>query len=251
MYKSVILSIAFSGLIFIYWSISPCFGKANALAQKKVTVLVLDEHGKPTAARIRVTAHDSVYYAPEGHHVDFPIAIDQGDIHHEGDVILDNNRRFAYIEGTFKIDLPEKETIRFEVVKGFTYRFFDTTVNISPGTDTINIKLEKWFEFPPGHTWYCGDVHTHYIDSATALLQMKAEDLNVCNILISDFTNDEASFRGAPEPISDSLHIVYSNQEYRQDDLGHLDLLNLKKLIEPVKTMRGHYPLNINAMDQA
>src|SRR4029078_4799723 len=148
MYNSVILGIAFSGLIFIHWPISPCFGGAKVPAQKKITVVIFDEHGKPTAARIRVTAHDSVYYAPEGHRVDFPIAIDQGDIHHEGDVILDNNRRFAYIEGAFKIDLPEKEAIRFEVVKGFSYHFFDTTINMSSATDTINIKLEKWFEFP-------------------------------------------------------------------------------------------------------
>ena len=166
--------------------------------------------------------------------------------------MLDNDRRFAYVEEIFGIDLPEKEAIRFEVVKGFAYRFFDTTINISPETDTINIQLEKWFEFPAGHKWYSGDVHTHQIDSATALLAMKAEDLNVCNILISDFTDDQASFRGAPEPISDSLHIVYLNQEYRQDQLGHVNLLNLKKLIEPVKPIREfQYPLNIKAMDQA
>jgi len=252
MYKGFISSIILLGSIFIYWPLSPCFGNVDGAAQKKVIMRVLDEYGKPTAARIRVTGHDSVYYAPEGHRIDFPIAIHDGDIHHEGDVILDDNRRFAYIEGTFIINLPEKEAIRFEVVKGFAYRFFDTIINISDEPDTLDIKLEKWFEFPAGHTWYSGDVHTHYIDSATALLQMKAEDVNVCNILISDFTGDEASFRGAPEPISDSLHIVYLNQEYRQDDLGHLNLLNLKKLIEPVKTMREyHYPLNIKAMDQA
>jgi hypothetical protein len=41
------------------------------------------------------------------------------------------------------------------------------------------------------------------------------------------------------------------NQEYRDDRLGHINLLNLKKLIEPVKTPRKfHYPLNIQAMDE-
>ena len=252
MNKSFILRIALWGSIFIQCPISPCFSNVNRLVQKKIIVRILDEHGKPTAARIRVTGYDSVYYAPEGHRVDFPITEREGDIGRGGDVMLDNNRRFAYVEETFEINLPEKEAIRFEAVKGFAYRFFDTTINISPGTDTINIQLEKWFEFPAGHKWYSGDVHTHQIDSATALLEMKAEDLNVCNILISDFTDDQASFRGAPEPISDSLHIVYLNQEYRQDQLGHVNLLNLKKLIEPVKPIREYqYPLNIKAMDQA
>jgi hypothetical protein len=252
MNKTFILKIVLSGSLFIQWSISPCFSSVNHLAQKKIIVRILDEHGKPTAARVRVTAHDSVYYAPEGHRVDFPITKREGAIGGGADVMLDNNRRFAYIEETFKIDLPEKEAIRFEVVKGFVYRLFDTTINISPETDTIYIKLEKWFEFPSGNQWYSGDVHVHYIDSSTALLEMKAEDLNVCNILVSDFTDDVASFRGAPEPISDSLHIVYLNQEYRQDRLGHINLLNLKKLIEPAKTMmKFEYPLNIKAMDQA
>lgn len=252
MNKSFILRVVLWGSICIQYPISPCFSNVNRIVQKKIIVRILDEHGKPTAARIRVTGHESVYYAPEGHRVDFPITEREGDIGRGGDVILDNNRRFAYVEETFKINLPEKEEIRFEVVKGFAYRFFDTTIYISPETDTINIQLEKWFEFPTGHKWYSGDVHTHQIDSATALLEMKAEDVNVCNILISDFTDDQDSFRGAPEPISDSLHIVYLNQEYRQNELGHVDLLNLKKLIEPVKPIREYqYPLNIKAMDQA
>ena len=57
--------------------------------------------------------------------------------------MLDNNRRFAYIEGTFKIDLPEKEAIRFEVVKGFVYRFIDTTINISPGNRYYQYQIGK------------------------------------------------------------------------------------------------------------
>ena len=54
-----------------------------------------------------------------------------------------------------------------------------------------------------------------------------------------------------PEPVSDSAHLIYINQEYREDRLGHIDLLNLKKLIEPVKPIRKYqYPLNIEACDE-
>jgi hypothetical protein len=251
MNKIFFLRIIVYGSLFILPAM-PCSSHVKHIIQKKIIVRILDEHGKPSAARIRITGHDSVYYAPVGHRIDFPITEQEGDIGRGGDVMLDNNRRFAYVEETFTIDLPEKEPIRFEVVKGYVYRFFDSTINISSATDTINIQLQKWFEFPAGSVWYSGDVHTHQIDSATALLEMKAEDVNVCNILISDFTDDQASFRGAPEPISDSLHIVYLNQEYRQDQLGHVNLLNLKKLIAPVKPIRRYqYPLNIKAMDEA
>ncbi|MCW3089790.1 MAG: putative glucose/L-sorbosone dehydrogenase, distantly related to bacterial beta-galactosidase [Ferruginibacter sp.] len=252
MNSSFFLRIVLWGLIFIQCPISPCFSNVSRLAQKKIIVRIFDEHGKPTAARIRITGKDSIYYAPEGHSADFPITEREGDLGQGGDVILDNNRRFAYVDGTCNIDLPEKETFQFEVVKGFAYRFVDRVITVSSETDSVNIQLEKWFEFPKQARWYSGDIHTHEIDSATALLSMKAEDVNVCNILISDFTTDQQSFRGAPEPISDSLHIVYLNQEYREHRLGHVNLLNLKKLIEPAATMRPYqYPLSIKAMDEA
>ncbi|MFL5773657.1 MAG: CehA/McbA family metallohydrolase, partial [Flavisolibacter sp.] len=241
-------------VVFFSFVLAFCFSSASANEKpffKKIAIYIFDENGSSTAARIRVSGKDSTYYAPEGHSVDFPLTEREGDLGQGGDVILDNNRRFAYVDGKCSINLPENELLQVEVVKGFAYRFVSRAVTVSSQTDTITIRLEKWFQFPKGEIWYSGDIHTHEIDSATALLSMKAEDVNVCNILISDFTTDQKSFRGAPEPISDSLHIVYLNQEYREHRLGHVNLLNLKKLIEPVATMRPYqYPLNIKAMDE-
>lgn len=247
--KGFSLRVFLCGLLFTL-CLSVAFGKKSS-SLKKITVHIFDENGKPTAARIRLTEKDSIYYAPEGHSTDFPITERGGDVGQGGDVILDNNRRFAYVDGTCVIDLPENGTFRVEVVKGYAYRFVNRMMTVSSKTDSISIQLEKWFKFPNNVKWYSGDVHTHEIDSATALLSMKAEDLNVCNILISDFTTDQSSFRGTPEPISDSLHIVYLNQEFRESRLGHVNLLNLKKLIEPVVPERQYqYPLNMRALDQ-
>lgn len=216
----------------------------QSVGRQRTLVRVFDERGHLTAARVRVTTNDSVYLAPVGHQPDFSFTS------YGGDVILDDNRRFAYVDGSFSIDLP-KQVVRIEVVKGFAYKVVDTTVNISRSRGPIDVHLTKWFRFPYGR-WYSGDVHIHYIDPETGLLEMKAEDLNVCNILTSDFTTDQDRFRGAPEPISDSLHLVYVNQEYREDRLGHVNLLNLKKLIEPVKEMRKfQYPLNAKGLDEA
>ncbi|HZI25936.1 MAG TPA: CehA/McbA family metallohydrolase [Chryseolinea sp.] len=210
---------------------------------KKIVVQILDEYRNLTAAKIRVTGKDTVYYAPENHAADFNIS-EAG-----GDVMLDNNRRFAYVEGSFTYHLPET-LLRFEVIKGFAYSFYDTMIQVMAQTDSIQIQLKKWFDFPDNR-WYSGDVHVHHIDPPTALLEMKAEDLNVCNILTSDFTHDNHRFRGGPEISSDTEHVVYVNQEYREDRLGHVNLLNIKKLIEPVKPMRPYqYPLNMQAADE-
>lgn len=210
---------------------------------KKIIVQILDENKITTAARVRVTEKDTVYYPPDTNTAGFTVS-EAG-----GDVMLDNNRRFAYVEGSFTYHLPETN-LRFEVIKGYAYSFYDTVIQVTAQTDSIQIQMKKWFDFP-GKKWYSGDVHVHHIDPATALLEMKAEDINVCNILTSDFTSDQDRFRGGPEISSDTNHIVYVNQEYREDRLGHLNLLNLKKLIEPVTKMRPYqYPLNMKAADE-
>ncbi|MEX2233966.1 MAG: CehA/McbA family metallohydrolase [Cyclobacteriaceae bacterium] len=227
-------------LLFLALSAS---GQGNQRVNK--VVRILDEKGRPTAARVRITQNDSVYFAPEGHSTDFPFT------NFGGDVILDNNRRFAYVNGLFSISLPVGAMMRIEIVKGFAYKIYDGRIDVSAPGQTIDMQLEKWFEFP-GEKWWSGDVHVHNIDPETAMLEMQAEDLNVCNVLTSDFTTDQDRFRGKPEPFSDSLHIVYINQEYREDRLGHVNLLNLKKLIEPVKTPRAfQYPLNMRGLDEA
>ena len=216
--------------------------KTDSTPRKKIVVQIFDEHQQPTAAKIRVTESDSVYYAPDTHESNFIIS-ETG-----GDVMLDNNRRFAYVEGSFSYELPETK-LRFEVIKGYAYSFCDTIIQVTDQTDSIQIQLTKWFQFPD-KKWYSGDVHVHHIDPATALLEMKGEDLDVCNILTSDFTHDADRFHGGPEIWPDTNHIVYVNQEYREDRLGHVNLLNLKRLIEPVKTMRKYqYPLNMQAAD--
>ncbi len=214
------------------------------------TFLIRDEAGQLTPARIRITDLAGNYYAPVGHEVDFAITNANDPVSTELGVLMDKNRRFAYVAGAFDIKLP-KSPIRIEVVKGFHYRIYDDTINLANEPDSLTIQLERWVELPEDN-WYSGDVHVHYIDPATALLEMKAEDLNVCNILISDFTIDQDKFRGAIEPISEPEHIVYLGQEYREDQLGHVNLLNIKeRLIEPVKPIRQyHYPLNISAYDR-
>ncbi len=230
-------------LIFFTGAFMAVRGQNNRI--QRAVVRLFDDRGKSTAARVRITESDSIYLAPEGHQTDFAFT------NYGGDVILDNNRRFAYVDGEFAIELPLNKPVRFEIIKGYAYSLVDTIINVSGSRDAIDIYLKKWFQFPEGQ-WYSGDVHVHYIDPSTGLLEMKAEDLNVCNILTSDFTTDQDRFRGAPEPFSDSLHFVYVNQEFREDRLGHVNLLNLKKLIEPVKTMREfQYPLNVKGLDEA
>ena len=80
---------------------------------------------------------------------------------------------------------------------------------------------------------------------------MDAEDLDVANILTSDFTLDQAEFEGGVNRFSSGRRLIYVNQEFRNDHLGHMCLLNLKRLIEPVKTVQPHeHPLHLRVCDE-
>ena len=216
----------------------------------KINVRILDENGQPTAARVRVSGLDGTYYAPVNHRADFPVTHANDPIEDEADVMLDMDRRFAYVDGRFTIAIPE-DSFRIEVVKGYSYTFVDGAISLSNLSEELIIKLKKAFELPEDN-WYSGDVHVHYLNPQSAMLEMKAEDVNVCNVLISDFTIDHDRFRGAIEPISEPENLLFIGQEYREDRLGHINLLNLKeKLIEPSREIRKHqYPLNLKAADE-
>jgi hypothetical protein len=81
---------------------------------------------------------------------------------------------------------------------------------------------------------------------------MEAEDLDVAHILTSDFTADQHEFEGRLNRNSSGGRFVYVSQEFRHDHLGHMCVLDLKKLVQPVKPMqKEHYPLHLSACDQA
>ena len=218
--------------------------------QTRLTIHLLDEHEQATPARVRITNLDGEYFAPVGHLTDFPITFSRDQQADEKDVMLADDRRFAYVKGSFEIVLPAPNQYRLELVKGYQYVMIDDTFQITSNTQELTLHLQRAFKMPE-ENWYSGDVHVHHINPASALLEMKAEDLNVCNILISDFTKDHALYRGSIEPISDSNHLIFLGQEYREDLLGHVNLLNIREgMVEPAKEMRKHqYPLNLEATD--
>ena len=49
---------------------------------------------------------------------------------------------------------------------------------------------------------------------------MDAEDLNVANILTSDFTRDQKEFEGKLNAYSSGKSLIYVNQEFRSDHFG-------------------------------
>jgi hypothetical protein len=84
--------------------------------------------------------------------------------------------------------------------------------------------------------WYSGDSHVHFLSAQGALTEQQGEDLNVVNLLQSQwgslFTNTE-DFTGAPHATADGRYVTYVSQENRQHFLGHLVLWGLKTPVMP------------------
>ena len=97
------------------------------------------------------------------------------------------NRFVFYTDGRYRARVPAGR-YRLIASKGIEYRMIDDTVVIGAGeTVRKSVQLERYVNMP-SEGWYSGDVHIHNLrrsprDSASLLLQTRAEDVHVANIL--------------------------------------------------------------------
>ena len=139
----------------------------------------------------------------------------------------------------------------YQVIKGYEYVIAEGEISSSDLRDgAITIPLSRWSSVADTG-WYSGDNHIHHISPKTCRLEMDAEDLDIANILTSDFTLDQSEFEGGINRFSSGRRLIYVNQEFRNNHLGHMCLLDLKRLVEPVKTMQPYeYPMHLRVCDE-
>jgi Tol biopolymer transport system component len=152
-----------------------------------------------------------------------------------------------YGRDTTELRLPAGD-YRVTVFRGPEYRPARQTVRIEAGQTTETaVVLERWVE-AASFQLYSGESHIHanygygewYNSPETMLLQCEGEDLHVCNFMVAnsdgDGVFDRTFFRGRPDPLSKPRTILYWNEEYRSTIWGHMTLLNLRQVVEPVFT---------------
>ena len=113
-----------------------------------IEVRIWDEQKQPAAARVRVTDLKGNYLAPNGHVENFPMTTSGDQEPVEQDVILDQQRRFAYVDGAFEIS-TSLDSLQIEVVKGFHYKIFNEKLPLSQPEKGIDINLVQAFEDLP------------------------------------------------------------------------------------------------------
>lgn len=199
-----------------------------------VHVTIVDEEtGKPLPCRVNFQSPEGIPYQPHGHHDH--LLSDMGTWHMDvgGDLRL-GHRTYAYIDGTCQGWLPRGQVI-VDVARGYEYEPLHQTVTIHPGQRELTLRIKRWTNLNADR-WFSGDSHVHFLSTLGANLEAQAEDLNVVNLLQSQwghlFTNTE-EFIGRPVVSEDGHTIVYTSQENRQHVLGHLILMGLKKPVMP------------------
>jgi hypothetical protein len=182
---------------------------------------------------------------------------------------------FSYTEGTFEILMPPGE-IELTLERGYETPIEKKTVIGKPG-ETIEVTLESDRAIDMmAKGWISGDTHIHWVINAwnenedldlLAMVQ-RAEDIRVANNLTlyqyqpngAEFTKPDHFPMGPVPGMCDGEYHVEMGEEFRNDNhYGHINLLNLEQLIEPISTGPGSggpsgafdYPQNKSIIEQA
>ncbi len=200
----------------------------------KLTVRLIDENGKPAAARIYLTGSDGLAYAPKG-------SISR--------IAAMPAEYYFHAENSFQMELPAGQTL-IEATRGLEYELTEREVDLVPGRSAeVTLKLKRW-ENMARRGWYSADAHIHanytaadhqVITPEDVRLQALAEDLNNANMMVANsfgaFIHDPALFEGKPHSLSGPNHLLYWNEEMRNAGLyGHMCFFNLKSLVHPLYT---------------
>lgn len=222
----------------------------------RLQVRVFDPEGQTVPSRVYATGADGFSHTPES-------SMDR--------VIWVSGEHYFRAEGQFELLLPEGKA-RVEVVKGFDYLPASGEIEVkADAISRLDLRLRRLVGMN-AKGWYSGDEHIHgnyfgaqFITPADDLLILKAEDLNVGNLLVSNSTgaevHDERYFEGRPHALSTQSYALTWNQELRTYDLyGHLIFGNLRELVRPLYTgfpgtpnwedYPSNYVLSMKAKDQ-
>lgn len=196
-------------------------------------VKLVDDDGKPVAARVYLTGSDGLAYAPSGS-VNRYTAM--------------SAEPYFDAENSFAVDVPSGGTL-IEATRGQEYELTSRKTDAAKDGPVVTILLKRWINMA-SKGWYSSDAHIHanytadqhqVIGLNDVRLYVHAEDLNNANMLVANsgdaFIHDIQYFEGKPNSMSEPGYIVYWNEEMRHRGLyGHMAFFGLKKLIYPLYT---------------
>lgn len=172
--------------------------------------IIDDVSGEQLAARVSVTDQFGQTIHVDGKHTDVEYL----------------GKKWCYTDGQFT--LVTQGIANLEIRRGD--ETLPMKISLEKGGDKQVIRLHRWINMHQ-KGYINGDIHIHTPFSETAHLQMKAEDLDVLNILVGEDSLKNRQFTGYIDPASSQGHTIYVAQEVRDWQMGHLTLLGLKTMV--------------------
>ena len=197
-------------------------------SDQRVKIRVLSrETGRPVPVKLHLHGAAGEYLAPlDRHRIANPAFFEDysTDLYH-------GDHQCVYIPGETVIDLPIGN-VYVEITKGFETTPLRRVVKVTRATESVTFELDKvlrWRE----RGWVSADTHVHFLSPPTAALEGAAEDVNLINLLASQWgelmTNvgdfDGKTTFGLREAGGDGEHLVRVGTENRQHVLGHISLI--------------------------
>lgn len=206
----------------------PAGARVEVIEREKVWLRgrVLDSSpGSPTPVRLAFRSKDGRYIPPYGHRTE----TNDGWFQDDGADVKLMDTSFAYVDGTFQIELPVGE-VYLEMTKGFEYEAVRKKLNITPKQSELDLEIARFTDLR-SRGWVTADTHVHFLSPSTAVVEGQAEGLNLINLLAAQwgdlFTNVGDILHG-PLASRDGETVVRLGTENRQHILGHLSLLGGK-----------------------
>jgi len=227
----------------------------------QISLKVVNQLGKPVAARVFMTAADARAYAPDDAWI-------QAD-----DSFTRSERPFEahYFDtaGESTITVPVG-AVQVDVMRGFENHFEQRKVIVKADQSTeLTVRIVPLFVTVDAVTnWFSGDVHVHmnyggvYRNTPAHLLeQADAENLAIVEDLIVNKEQrvpDIKYFSPQLDAASTLNHLLLHGQEFHTSYWGHLGLLNLTRNFilpgysaYPNTAAASLYPTNANVADMA
>jgi len=178
--------------------------------------------GRPTPVRLSFLSMEGRYIPPYGHRTEINSAWFQD----YGADVKRAGTSFAYVDGTFQIELPAGE-VYLEMTKGFEYEPVRKKLRIEPGQRELELSISRFADLR-SKNWVSADTHVHFLSPTTAILEGQGEGLNLINVLAAqwgDLFTNVGDLSHTPLTSSDGEMMVWVGTENRQHLLGHLGLL--------------------------
>jgi hypothetical protein len=202
------------------------------LPTRRIEVEVVDAAtGEQMPARVHFRAADGRYLPPLGHREEVNPGLNEDT---GADLVL-GDTTYAYVPGRFPIDLPAG-TVQLEVVRGFGYRPLRRSIDVDRLSSPLVVALEP-VAGPAGDGWVAADCHVHFISPSSALLQARAEGVEIVNLLATQWGDHHTSVSDLPIVAMEDpsgRHLVVMGSENRQNMLGHIGLLGASEAVLPM-----------------